>query len=255
MHSKSNNAHAAAVATPCCPAPVSAMMRFFPNFMASKACPMALLILCAPVCASSSRLNQICAPPQKSVKRLAKYKGVGPPMKSRRRRASSALKVGSTLHLAQASSNSWCATIKVSGMKRPPKTESPKFHLSACFFCCSKSAAVRWRLVGGSTFSLAAVNGPPESFFTKAPAASTPPFPSSWMILEPTTQPSAKAPNSSTCCRSEMPKPTTTGRSAPSFLAAFRTDSTTPWHSLSRRALASACSASRVPVTPSKDTT
>mmetsp|Transcript_45193 Transcript_45193/g.98321 ORF Transcript_45193/g.98321 Transcript_45193/m.98321 type:complete len:232 (+) Transcript_45193:1033-1728(+) len=231
------------------------MIRFFPNFMASNACPMALLILCAPVCASSSRLNQICAPPQNSVRRLAKYSGVGPPMKSRRSRASSALKTGSIFHLAQASSNSWWATISVSGMKRPPKTELPKFHLSACFFCCSKSAAVRWRLAGGSTFSLVRAKGPPLNLFTKAPAAATPPLPSSWMILEPTTQPSAKAPNSSTCFRSEMPKPTTTGSSAPSFLAASRTDSTTAWHSLRRLALASACSLSLVPVTPNRDTT
>ena len=49
-----------AVATPCCPAPVSAMMRFLPMRLASRACPTALLILCEPVCASSSRFNQIC---------------------------------------------------------------------------------------------------------------------------------------------------------------------------------------------------
>lgn len=37
------------VATPCCPAPVSAIMRFFPIRKQSKACPSELLILCDPV--------------------------------------------------------------------------------------------------------------------------------------------------------------------------------------------------------------
>ena len=38
-------AHTAAVATPCWPAPVSAIMRVFPIRLASSACPTALLIL------------------------------------------------------------------------------------------------------------------------------------------------------------------------------------------------------------------
>jgi len=46
-----------AVATPCCPAPVSAMMRFFPMRLASRIWPMQLLILCAPVWSKSSRLR------------------------------------------------------------------------------------------------------------------------------------------------------------------------------------------------------
>ena len=45
-----------AVATPCCPAPVSAMTRRLPMRTASNPCPMQLLILCAPVCSRSSRL-------------------------------------------------------------------------------------------------------------------------------------------------------------------------------------------------------
>ena len=48
-HSRSNSAHAVAVATPCCPAPVSAMMRRFPIRRASRTWPIVLLILCAPV--------------------------------------------------------------------------------------------------------------------------------------------------------------------------------------------------------------
>ena len=42
-------AHKVAVATPCMPAPVSAMTRFLPMRKASKICPSTLLTLCAPV--------------------------------------------------------------------------------------------------------------------------------------------------------------------------------------------------------------
>ena len=42
---------------PCCPAPVSQMMRCFPRRFAKSACPIALLILCAPVWARHSRFN------------------------------------------------------------------------------------------------------------------------------------------------------------------------------------------------------
>jgi len=42
-------AQTVAVATPCCPAPVSAMMRFLPKRWAIKICPMVLLTLWAPV--------------------------------------------------------------------------------------------------------------------------------------------------------------------------------------------------------------
>ena len=52
-----------AEATPCWPAPVSAMMRVLPIRFASMAWPMVLLILCAPVWLRSSRLSRICAPP------------------------------------------------------------------------------------------------------------------------------------------------------------------------------------------------
>jgi hypothetical protein len=46
-----------AVATPCWPAPVSAMMRGLPMRLASMAWPMVLLILCAPVWFRSSRFE------------------------------------------------------------------------------------------------------------------------------------------------------------------------------------------------------
>ena len=55
-HSMPKSAQAVAVATPCWPAPVSAMIRSLPIRRASKTCPMALLILCAPVWQRSSRL-------------------------------------------------------------------------------------------------------------------------------------------------------------------------------------------------------
>lgn len=48
-HSMPMRAAAVADATPCCPAPVSAMSRVLPIFFASSACPRTLLILCAPV--------------------------------------------------------------------------------------------------------------------------------------------------------------------------------------------------------------
>ncbi len=56
-HCIPSRAQAVAVATPCCPAPVSAMMRDLPNFLASSTCPKALLILCAPVWQRSSRFR------------------------------------------------------------------------------------------------------------------------------------------------------------------------------------------------------
>ena len=56
-------AQTAAVAKPCCPAPVSAMIRFLPIRFASSTCPTALLILWAPVFASPSSFTKTCAPP------------------------------------------------------------------------------------------------------------------------------------------------------------------------------------------------
>ena len=56
-HGRSSSAQAVAVATPCWPAPVSAMTRVLPSRRVSSAWPSALLILCAPVWARSSRLR------------------------------------------------------------------------------------------------------------------------------------------------------------------------------------------------------
>ena len=48
-----------AVATPCCPAPVSAITRVLPIRLVSSACPSTLLILCEPVWFRSSRFSTI----------------------------------------------------------------------------------------------------------------------------------------------------------------------------------------------------
>src|SRR5215469_12675038 len=61
-HSRPNNAHAVAVATPCIPAPVSAITRCLPIRLVSRACPSTLLILCEPVWLRSSRLRKTRAP-------------------------------------------------------------------------------------------------------------------------------------------------------------------------------------------------
>src|SRR5918995_690432 len=77
MHSLPERAETVAVATPCWPAPVSAMIRSLPMRSASSIWPRVLLILCAPVCARSSRLNQTLAPPHLAVRRSANIRGVG----------------------------------------------------------------------------------------------------------------------------------------------------------------------------------
>ncbi len=56
VHSMPSIAHTVAVATPCWPAPVSAKIFVLPMRFASSPWAIALLILCAPVCARSSRL-------------------------------------------------------------------------------------------------------------------------------------------------------------------------------------------------------
>ena len=56
-HCMPKRAATVAVATPCMPAPVSAMMRCLPMRLASRIWPMQLLILCAPVWFRSSRLR------------------------------------------------------------------------------------------------------------------------------------------------------------------------------------------------------
>jgi hypothetical protein len=74
------SAAAVAVATPCCPAPVSAMTRCLPIRLVSSACPSTLLILCEPVWLRSSRLSQMRAPPACSANRGTSVIGLGRPV-------------------------------------------------------------------------------------------------------------------------------------------------------------------------------
>ena len=68
-----------AVATPCWPAPVSAMTVVLPIRLASSTWPRTLLILWEPVWLRSSRLNQTFAPTA-SENRGPKYSGEGRPV-------------------------------------------------------------------------------------------------------------------------------------------------------------------------------
>ena len=69
VHSRPNSAAAVAVATPCWPAPVSAITRVLPMRLVSSAWPSTLLILCEPVWLRSSRLRMMRAPPACSANR------------------------------------------------------------------------------------------------------------------------------------------------------------------------------------------
>ena len=103
-----------AVATPCWPAPVSAMMRCFPSFCASSAWPMALLILCAPVWLRSSRFSQM----RRAYfldNRSAQVSGVGRPTKVRSSSWKRFWKALSFLALAYAAVISSRAGMRVSG--------------------------------------------------------------------------------------------------------------------------------------------
>ena len=73
-----NNAAAVAVATPCWPAPVSAIDARLPMRRVSSAWPMTLLILCEPVCVRSSRLSSTRTP-SCSDSRWHSVTGVGRP--------------------------------------------------------------------------------------------------------------------------------------------------------------------------------
>ena len=71
-------AHTVAVATPCCPAPVSAMMRVLPSRCANRIWPTVLFILWAPVWHRSSRLKKMRVL-YLADSRLASNSGVGRP--------------------------------------------------------------------------------------------------------------------------------------------------------------------------------
>ena len=83
-------AAAVARATPCWPAPVSAIRLRLPMRLASSASPIVWLILWAPVWFRSSRLSTIRAPPSSSERRSSGVRGEGRPTASRSRRRYSA---------------------------------------------------------------------------------------------------------------------------------------------------------------------
>ena len=62
LHSSPNSAAAVAAATPCWPAPVSAIIRVLPIRLVRSACPTTLFSLCEPVWARSSRLSSTRTP-------------------------------------------------------------------------------------------------------------------------------------------------------------------------------------------------
>ena len=78
VQSSPNSAAAVAVATPCWPAPVSAITRCLPIRRVSSAWPSTLLILCEPVWVRSSRLSSTRTP-SRSESRWHSVTGVGRP--------------------------------------------------------------------------------------------------------------------------------------------------------------------------------
>src|SRR6185503_1871066 len=116
----SNSAQAVAVATPCWPAPVSAITRVLPIRFVSSAWPSALLSLCEPVWARSSRLSRIRAPPACAVSRAASVSGVGRPTYVRSSRSSSPVNAGSCRASAYSAASSSSAATSASGTNRPP---------------------------------------------------------------------------------------------------------------------------------------
>ena len=78
VHSRPKSAAAVAAATPCCPAPVSAIMRVLPIRLVRSAWPTTLFSLCEPVWARSSRLSSTRTP-SRSDSRAHSVTGVGRP--------------------------------------------------------------------------------------------------------------------------------------------------------------------------------
>ncbi len=118
-HSSPNRAQTVAVATPCWPAPVSAMMRRFPIRSASSACPIVLLILCAPVWLRSSRLSTTIVPAS-APSRGASVSGEGRPTNSASSASYSAQKARSPRTPSYNAARSSSAATSVSGTYRPP---------------------------------------------------------------------------------------------------------------------------------------
>src|SRR4051812_42060480 len=120
MQSRPKSAHAVAVATPCCPAPVSAMTRVLPMRRVSSACPSTLLILCEPVWVRSSRLSRTRAPPAAARRPVVSVTGVGRPAYDVSSPSSSAWKAGSASAFAHSAASWSSAATSASGTNRPP---------------------------------------------------------------------------------------------------------------------------------------
>src|SRR3954469_1958741 len=120
VHSRPNSAQAVAVATPCWPAPVSAMTRVLPMRRVNSAWPRTLLILCDPVWVRSSRLSRMRAPPAAVRRFVVSVTGVGRPAYDESKPSSSAWKAGSALAFAHAASSWSSAATRASGTNRPP---------------------------------------------------------------------------------------------------------------------------------------
>ena len=93
MHSRPSSAQAVAAATPCWPAPVSAITRGLPIRRASSAWPSALLILCEPVWVRSSRLSHT-SPPASLGQARARGRAASAGRRSRAAAASSSSREG-----------------------------------------------------------------------------------------------------------------------------------------------------------------
>lgn len=119
-HSIPKRAAAVAVATPCWPAPVSAIRRVLPIFFASSACPITLLILCEPVWFRSSRFKKKRTPPPCCEKRGTSVSRDGRLEYSWERRRNSARNSSSSFALLNVSSSSSMAAMRDSGIHCPP---------------------------------------------------------------------------------------------------------------------------------------
>src|ERR1700730_2166505 len=124
MQSRPNSAAAVAVATPCWPAPVSAIRRFLPMRRVRSACPRTLLILCERVWVRAARLRTT-RPPRRSERRRHSVTGVGRPAYDCKSPANSRRNASNPHAPRNSRSSSSSAGTRLSGTNRPPNP-SPK---------------------------------------------------------------------------------------------------------------------------------
>ena len=158
-HGRPIRAQAAAAATPCCPAPVSATTRVAPSIFASIAWPSALLILWAPVCARSSRFSQTSAP-HAADSRGANVSAVGRPTQSRNSAPRHAWNSAECRCFATPACSRSSAGTRVSGTNRPPhgpkrpraSGRRPSSSASSCAAASSTRIAVLFIVRAPSNF-------------------------------------------------------------------------------------------------------